>query len=466
MNIHIVLLSGGSGSRLWPKSRSKYPKQFLDIENNGLTMLENTLKRIDKINYSSLSLICNEDHKFFAQHQINIFDKDASIIIEPEGRNTAPAIAISALLTHGDPILLVLPVDHIINNEEVFYRMVKESLELAEKGHLISFGIKTSSAHTGYGYIKKGSKNSIGYDISKFIEKPEYQKAKEYHSSNEYFWNSGMFLFQSSSYLQELKKYRNDIYDLCKQSVDNVDIDNNFIKINKEIFLKCPSDSIDYAVMEKTTKGVVIPLEILWSDIGSWESLWKISKKDENMNVISGDVMTYDTKNSYISSEDQLVAVVGIDNLIISVTDNAILISDKSKSEDLKEIINLLSETKLEHLNFHRKVHRPWGNYDSIDSDDGFQVKRITVSPKQKLSVQMHHHRSEHWVVVSGTAIVHYGDKQIELNINESTYHDKEVVHALENPGDKPLILIEVQIGEYLGEDDIVRYEDIYGRAE
>ena len=465
--MHAIFLSGGVGSRLWPISRSKHPKQFLDVLNSGSTMFQETVNRLEDIDISSMVTVCNEDHRFFVAEQLESIDKNSSIIIEPEGRNTAPAIALAALLAEGDPIMLVLPADHVIVDKKLFSKIINESIQLADKEHLITFGIQTTSPHTDYGYIKKGLKSSNGFHIEKFIEKPDLDIATTLHNSDDYFWNSGMFMFKASTYLDELKKFRPDIYEACVKSIENTSKDNIFLNIDAKEFSKCASESIDYAVMEQTKKGIVVPMDVGWNDIGSWSSLWDLAIKDDNSNTFFGNVLSFDSTNSLVqNNHNQLLATVGIDNLIISITDNAILIADKSKSKEVKSVVLELEKNNMEESRLHRKVYRPWGSYDSIDSDDGFQVKRLTVKPKQKLSVQKHYHRSEHWVVVSGTALVHYGNKSHELNVNESTYHDKEVVHALENPGNKPLVLIEVQIGDYLGEDDIVRYEDIYGRKD
>ena len=467
MTIHAVLLSGGVGSRLWPMSRSMYPKQFLDIFNTGRTMFQETVNRLEGIEVSSMVTVCNKDHRFFVTEQLKSIDKRSSVIIEPEGKNTAPAIAVSALLAQDDPILLVLPADHIIFDKKLFSKIINDSIGMAEEGNLITFGIQTKSPHTGYGYIKRGLKTSNGFHIDKFIEKPNEEIAMTFHNSEDYFWNSGMFMFKASIYLDELKKFRPDIYEACIKSTVGISKDAPFLNIDSNEFSKCASESIDYAVMEQTKKGIVVPMDVGWDDIGSWNSLWDIAKKDKNNNASFGNVMSFDSTNSFIQNNyNQILATVGVDNLIISVTDNAILIANKSMSKEVKRISIELEKNNMEQGKLHRKVYRPWGSYDSIDSDDGFQVKRLTVKPKQKLSVQKHHHRSEHWVVVSGTAIVHYGNEKHELAVNQSTYHDKEVIHALENPGNELLILIEVQVGDYLGEDDIVRYEDIYGRKD
>ena len=466
MQIHIVFLSGGAGSRLWPVSRTKHPKQFLDIQKNGNTMFQNTLSRLKDINISRYTIVCNEDHRFFIANQFSEINIPNKIIIEPEGRNTAPAIALASLFAENDEVMLVLPVDHLIFDVTSFTKIINDSVKLAQDKNLITFGIKTTSAHTGYGYIKKGKKFSNGYRVDEFKEKPSIELASKYHESDKFLWNSGMFMFKPSVYLNELKKSQPQIYDACCKASNNYDDKSDFIDIDKDEFRKCPADSIDYAVMENTNDAIVIPMDVGWNDIGSWNSLWEVSKKDDNLNVINGNVIVEQTTSSFIDSNNILVATLGVSDLIISVTDDAILVANKNKSDEVKKITDKLASKKMEQQHYHRKVYRPWGNYDSVDFGEGFQVKRITVDPKQKLSVQMHHHRSEHWVVVSGKAIVHYGEEKHELNVNESTYHDKEVVHALENPSDKPLVLIEVQIGSYLGEDDIVRYDDIYGRVD
>jgi len=465
MSICAVIMAGGSGTRLWPLSRAAHPKQFLSLNGKG-TMLQETVKRLNNLDVESLITICNEDHRFLVAEQLREIGTLGSIILEPSGKNTAPAIALAAIQSfENDPILLVLAADHVIKDQAAFERAVINAAPLAESGKLVTFGIVPHEPHTGYGYIKKGKSEGAGFIVDQFVEKPSVGLAKDYLSSGEYLWNSGMFLFKASRYLEELKKYRPDILKYCESSMLNVEADLNFLRVNKEKFSLCPSDSVDYAVMEKTEGAVVVPMDAGWSDIGSWTSLWDISKKDSEGNVIGGDVILHNSTNSYIEAGNTLVAAIGVDDLIIVSTKDALMVARKDSVQDAKVIAQQLKADSRNEWDLHREVYRPWGKFDSIDTGDGYQVKKLTVNPGAKLSVQMHYHRSEHWVVVAGQARVYYGEKWSILNVNESTYHGKEVVHALENPGDVPLELIEVQVGDYLGEDDIVRYADVYGRA-
>jgi len=462
--IKAVIMAGGSGTRLWPLSRAGHPKQFLAL-NGKETMLQATMKRLDSLNIDASVTICNEDHRFFVAEQLREINRLGSIILEPIGRNTAPAIALAALMDEGDPLLLVLAADHVIQDEAAFTTAVIKALALAEAGKLVTFGIIPSEPHTGYGYIKKGDEVSGGYLVNKFIEKPSSDVAQEYLNAGDYLWNSGMFLFKASRYLNELQKFRPDIFDACVASTDRVESDLDFMRVNKESFIECPSDSVDYAVMEKTADAVVVEMDAGWSDIGSWASLWDISKKDKNGNVSHGDVILHGTNNSFVRTDGKLVATVGVDNLIIVSTKDALMVAHKDSAQDAKIIVQKLKDDKRTEWELNREVCRPWGKYDAIDHGDQYQVKRITVYPGAKLSVQLHHHRAEHWIVVSGTAKVTNGDKTFLLSENESTYIPIGVVHALENPGKISLELIEVQSGSYLGEDDILRFEDIYGRV-
>tara|TARA_B110000114_G_C15088519_1_gene397346 strand:- start:1613 stop:3007 length:1395 start_codon:yes stop_codon:yes gene_type:complete len=463
MNICAVILAGGTGSRLWPLSRASHPKQFLSLLGDN-TMLQATVKRLDGLNIQSSVTICNEEHRFFVAEQLREINKLGTIILEPVGKNTAPAIALAALSLHDDPLMLVLAADHVIQNESGFTKAVSDAIPLAESGKLVTFGVVPKEPHTGYGYIKRGRKKGVGFVVDKFVEKPSFDLAKEYLTSGEYYWNSGMFLFKASRYLAELKKFRPDIFDICKASVESLASDLDFLRIHKEKFSECPSESIDYAVMEKTADAVVVPMDARWSDIGSWSSLWEVSKKDDNGNVSDGDVLMHETNNSFVKSDDKVVTTIGVDDLVVISTKDAVLVAHKNSAQNTKIITQMLRDKNRTEWDLNREVYRPWGKYDSIVKHDGYQVKKLTVKPGAKLSVQMHHHRSEHWVVVAGQARVHYGEESFEIGVNESTYHGKEVVHALENPGDVPLELIEVQVGDYLGEDDIVRFEDKYGR--
>jgi len=465
MSICAVIMAGGSGTRLWPLSRASHPKQFLSLHGKN-TMLQETVNRLDGLNISSSITICNEEHRFFVAEQLREVEKLGSIILEPVGKNTAPAIALAAFHSiKEDPLLLVLAADHVIQDNAAFEKAVSAAIPLAESGKLVTFGIVPNEPHAGYGYIKGGKACNSGFEVDKFVEKPSLDLAKEYVASTEYYWNSGMFLFKASRYLEELNNCRPDIYEACKNSLDTTESDLDFLRINKEKFEACPSDSIDYAVMERTEDAVVVPMDADWSDIGSWSSLWDISKKDENGNTAHGDVLLQNSNNSYIRSDEKLVAVVGIDDLVIVDTKDALMVAHRDSVQDAKIIAQQLKSQSRTEWESHREVHRPWGKYDSVDSGDGYQVKRITVKPGAKLSVQMHHHRAEHWIVVSGTAKVTNGDKTFLLSENESTYIPIGVIHALENSGKTILELIEVQSGSYLGEDDIVRFEDKYGRV-
>jgi len=456
-------MAGGSGTRLWPLSRAAHPKQFLRLHGED-TMLQATVKRLSGLNVQASITICNEEHRFFVAEQLREIDKLGSIILEPVGRNTAPAIALAALTASDDPLLLVLAADHVIQDEAAFNAAVMRAIPLAEAGKLVTFGIVPTQPHTGYGYIRRGKDLGEGFEVDAFVEKPSSGVARDYLSSGDYYWNSGMFLFRASSYLEELKKFRPDILDQCKASVTEVTADLDFLRINKETFESCPAESVDYAVMEKTSRAVVVPMDAGWSDIGSWSSLWDISEKDGEGNATHGDVVLHNTHNSYVRTDDKLVAAIGVNDLVIVATKDTIMVAHKNCVQDVKIITEILKANSRSEWELSREVYRPWGKYDSIDSGEGYQAKRITVKPGAKLSVQMHHHRAEHWVVVAGAAMVTNGDKTFLLSVNESTYIPIGVVHALENPGKVNLELIEVQSGSYLGEDDIVRFEDRYGR--
>ena len=463
MSICPVIMAGGSGTRLWPLSRAAHPKQFLRLHGED-TMLQATVKRLSGLDIQASITICNEEHRFFVAEQLREIDKLGSIILEPVGRNTAPAIALAALTAKDDPLLLVLAADHVIQDEAAFREAVIRAIPLAEAGKLVTFGIVPSTPHTGYGYIKRGKDLGEGFEVDAFVEKPSSDVAQDYFSSGDYYWNSGMFLFRASNYLEELKKFRPDILEQCQGSVMDVKTDLDFLRIDKDMFESCPAESVDYAVMEKTSHAVVVPMDAGWSDIGSWSSLWDISEKDGEGNSTHGDVILQSTRNSYVRSDNKLVAVIGVDDLVVVSTKDALMVAHKDSVQDVKMITESLKIQARSEWQLSREVYRPWGKYDSIDSGERYQAKRITVKPGAKLSVQMHHHRAEHWVVVSGTARVTNGDKTFLLSENESTYIPVGVVHALENPGKVELELIEVQSGSYLGEDDIVRFEDRYGR--
>ncbi|MCF6247927.1 MAG: mannose-1-phosphate guanylyltransferase/mannose-6-phosphate isomerase [Desulfobacula sp.] len=468
-----VILAGGSGTRLWPLSRELYPKQLIDIYNEK-TMLQNTVLRLDGLDKISKPIIvCNEAHRFMTAEQLRQIDVDPmALILEPVGRNTAPAIALAALKameSHNDPILLVLPADHVIENENGFHKAIRSGIEFAESGSLITFGIIPKTPETGYGYIKKGEllDNNTGISkIDRFVEKPDIETAREYVESGSFCWNSGMFMFKASQIISELDIHCPGMVSPCKQALAGGSQDLDFFRLSLEQFKKIPADSIDYAVMEKTNKGVMIPIDVGWNDLGSFDALWQTGQKDKNLNVIKGDVLTHDVKSSYINSESSLITAVGIENFVIVETKDAILVSPRDRVQDVKKIVKQLKDNDREESITHRKVYRPWGSYETMDIEKRFQVKRITVKPGAKLSLQKHFHRAEHWTVVSGAAIVTKDEEQLLLKEDESTYISLGTMHRLENPGKIPLELIEVQSGSYLGEDDIVRFDDVYGRKE
>lgn len=464
-----VIIAGGAGSRLWPLSRQLNPKQLLKLCGDS-TLLQQTLSRLAGLEMASPVIICNEDHRFMVAEQLRQLGvSNASIILEPYGRNTAPAVALAALHALGngqDPVLLVLAADHFIADQRAFQLAVMAGAPLASEGQLVTFGIVPTHAETGYGYIQRGAAlPGQGYAVARFVEKPDASAAESYLESGDYYWNSGMFMFKASTYLKALSEYRPDILEACTRAMETGSLDMDFVRVNAEAFYNCPEDSIDYAVMERTRDSAVIPLDAGWSDIGSWSALWEIGHKDEQGNVCKGDVLTLGTHNSLIHAEHKLVATLGVDDLVVVETKDAVLVAHKDRVQEVKRIVQALKhDGRHEHMN-HREVYRPWGIFDSIDNGKRYQVKRITVNPGAKLSVQLHHHRAEHWIVVSGTAMVTNGEDQFLVTENQSTYIPIGQVHCLENPGVIPLELIEVQSGSYLGEDDIVRLKDQYGRA-
>ena len=465
-----VIMAGGSGSRLWPLSRQLHPKQFLALADAQLSMLQATLQRLQGLQVALPCLICNEQHRFLVAEQLRQLGlEQATILLEPVGRNTAPAIALAALQALGqadDPILLVLAADHLIQDVEAFHASIRTALPLAEAGRLVTFGIVPTHPETGYGYIERGAALAPGgFAVGRFVEKPDLSTARDYLASGDYFWNSGMFLFRASRYLEELERFQPAILDACRAALAGGAQDLCFTRIDRKAFSACPEDSIDYAVMEKTDAAAMVPLDAGWSDIGSWSALWEVSAKDAAGNVFKGDVLAQDSRNTYVHADSRLVATVGVEDLVIVETKDAVLVAHKDRVQDVKKIVERIKNAgRPEHLN-HREVYRPWGVYDAIDNGHRYQVKRITVQTGAKLSVQMHHHRAEHWIVVSGTARVTNGENTYLVTENQSTYIPIGQVHALENPGVIPLELIEVQSGAYLGEDDIVRFEDVYGRA-
>lgn len=465
-----VILSGGSGTRLWPLSRALRPKQLLSMVSNH-TMIQETVKRLDGISDMAAPLIvCNEEHRFTIAEQMREIDaKPSAIILEPFGRNTAPAVAISSFQAEkeaDEAVLLVLPADHVVGDVQAFHAAVSKGYDAARKGRLVTFGIVPSSPETGYGYIKSGKElvNDSVYSVEKFVEKPDLKKAESYLNEGGYFWNSGMFMLKASVYLDELKKFNPDMYEYARKSLDDAATDMDFIRLDKETFEKCPSDSIDYAVMEKTDKAAVIPVDMAWNDIGSWSALWEVGEPDEHGNVTYGDVILDESINSYVHADSRLVTTVGLKDHIIVETADAVLVAHRDKAQDVKNIVDKLKLANRDEALIHRKAYRPWGAYECIDQDSRFQVKRITVNPGASLSLQLHHHRSEHWIVVKGTARVTCGEKVFLMSENESTYIPLGEKHRLENTGKIPLELIEVQTGAYLGEDDIVRFDDVYGR--
>lgn len=467
--LYPVIMAGGSGSRLWPLSRQLNPKQFLALTDAELTMLQATIRRLDGLQTGLPRLICNEQHRFLVAEQLRQLGlEDAHILLEPVGRNTAPAIALAALqLAATDPaaVMLVLAADHLIQDIATFQQSVCAALPLAAAGRLVTFGIVPSHPETGYGYIEQGDAlPEGGFGVSRFVEKPDLDTARSYLASGRFFWNSGMFMFRADRYLQELERFQPQILAACSTALAGAREDMCFTRPDAEAFAACPDDSIDYAVMEKTDAAAMVPLDAGWSDIGSWSALWEVSSKDSAGNVLKGDVMALSSHNTYVHADSRLVATVGVEDLVIVETKDAVLVAHRDRVQDVKKVVERIkAEGRLEHIN-HREVYRPWGVYDSIDNGHRYQVKRITVQPGAKLSVQMHHHRAEHWIVVSGTARVTNGDKTYLVTENQSTYIPIGQVHALENPGVIPLELIEVQSGSYLGEDDIVRFEDRYGR--
>ncbi len=464
-----TIMAGGSGTRLWPLSRRMLPKQFLSLSGSK-PMLQETLLRLSGITLSDPVVVCNEAHRFLvADQMLQLGEENAAILLEPEGKNTAPAIAVAAiqaLKQDEDVLMLVLAADHVIENKDAFHQAIAQAEKLAMDGYLTTFGIVPTAAETGYGYIQRGDKLGDGFRVSRFVEKPDEQTAQAYLESGDYFWNSGMFLFKAKKYLSELEKYQPDIYQACLNTMENGQQDLDFFRLDKESFSQCPADSIDYAVMEKTDAAVVVPLDAGWNDIGSWSALWEMNEKDEKNNAIYGDVLSFESEDCLIHADHRLVTTVGVDNLVVIETKDAVLVADKSQSQNVKNIVEQLRQQERQEDQFHRVVYRPWGHFDSIEESERFKVKRITVKPGAKLSVQMHHHRSEHWIVVSGTARVRRGDEEILLAENESIYIHVGEKHSLENPGVIPLEIIEVQTGSYLGEDDIVRFEDLYGRGE
>ena len=474
-----VILCGGSGTRLWPLSREQYPKQLLPLLNNEDSLLQATARRMEGITGVQLGttmVVCNEEYRFIIAEQLRVMNNAASILLEPVGRNTAPALTIAALAAmrgEDDPILLVMPADHVITDTTAFHSVVHKSIKLAAEGAIITFGITPDSPETGYGYIQSGAafeKDGFFY-IERFVEKPNFDAAQSYLDAGSYLWNSGLFMMRASVWLSAIGYCRSDILMACRTAWNQNSVDGEFLRVERLAFEQCPADSIDYAVMENITTdadslptGIVIPFSAGWSDVGTWDSLWQILPKDNKGNVSRGDVLLHDCHGSLVMSENRLVACVGVEDIVVVETPDAVLVAHKDKTQDVKKIVASLKHEKRAEGQLHRKIFRPWGWYDCVDIGKRFQVKRIVVKPGASLSLQMHHHRAEHWIVVSGTAQVTRGDTKYLVSENESTFIPLGTRHRLENPGSVPLEIIEVQSGSYLGEDDIVRFEDDYGR--
>ncbi len=463
-----VILSGGAGTRLWPASRSMYPKQLLPLAGEK-TMLQATALRIQGLETTGdrCLVVTNEAHRFSVAEQLDAIEMRAQILLEPEGRNTAPAVALAALQAIGedpDAVLLVMPADHVIRDVEAFRTAVENGLAAAESGQLVTFGIVPTAPETGYGYIRTDTGDGRVVPVQQFVEKPDTKTAQSYLDSGDYFWNSGMFLLRASTYLEELARAAPAIAASCKKSMQNKSLDGDFIRPDKNLFLACPADSIDYAVMEKSSNAAIIPLDAGWSDVGSWSALQNVTPSDADGNALNGDVLVHDCRGSFVRAESRLVAAVGLRDLIIVETKDSVLIADRNRSQEVKELVSQLKAQDRPEKDLHRQVFRPWGSYDSIDNEENFQVKRLIVKPGAVLSLQKHAHRSEHWVVVKGKARITRNDEEFDLNVNESTYISIGDVHRIANPFDEPCHIIEVQCGDYLGEDDIVRLEDNYGR--
>ena len=464
-----VILSGGAGTRLWPLSRELYPKQLLPLAGKK-TMLQETVKRLEGIqDINSPLIVCNDAHRFMVAEQIRQLNKEPqAIILEPCGRNTAPAVAIAALYAQRietDPVLLVLPADHLIQDVPAFHQAVQSGVAQAEQGSLVTFGIVPTQPETGYGYIRaEQAAHDFVYPVAEFVEKPDLETANSYFHSGDYYWNSGMFMFCASRYLEELERYQPEMLTACRKAFTSMTADLDFQRLDEIAFAACPADSIDYAVMEKTDQAVVIPLSAGWNDIGAWSALWDVQPHDTEGNVIIGDVLTEAADDCYLHASHRLVAAVGVKDLVVVETADAVLVASRDQVQNVKGIVEQLKQQQRNEALLHRRVNCPWGSYEGVDAGERFQVKRITVNPGASLSLQKHHHRSEHWIVVKGTATVTCGKKVIGLSENQSTYIPLGEVHCLENPGKIPLEIIEVQSGAYLGEDDIVRFKDNYGR--
>ncbi|EFJ6777688.1 mannose-1-phosphate guanylyltransferase/mannose-6-phosphate isomerase [Escherichia coli] len=467
-----VIMAGGTGSRLWPMSRELYPKQFLRLYGQR-SMLQETVLRLDDVDAREPVVICNQEHRFLVAEQLRQINKlSHNIILEPVGRNTAPAIALatlSAIENGDDPILLVLAADHIINNKLAFHQAIKSAFKFALQGRLVTFSIVPTGPETGYGYIHRGQEETldeqIAYQVSRFVEKPNKETAESYIASGEYYWNSGMFMFRAKKYLEELEKFRPDILDACKAAIQGCEESDEFIKVDRDLFIACPDESVDYAVMEKTTDAVVVGLDADWSDVGSWSALWEVSPKDDKGNVLTGDTFLHNANNCYINTDEKLIAAIGVDDLVIINTKDAVLVVNKDQVQDVKKVVEYLKANHRSEYKRHREIYRPWGRCDVVVQTERFNVNRITVKPGAAFSMQMHHHRTEHWVILSGTGEVTIKDQKFLLTENQSTFIPIGAQHRLENPGKIPLELLEIQSGSYLGDDDIIRIKDQYGRC-
>jgi len=468
MSLIPVILSGGAGTRLWPLSREMYPKQLLALT-GPQTMLQETAARLAGIEGARDPIIvCNDAHRFTVAEQMRAMGRHAgAILLEPIGRNTAPAVALAALQAlklDPDATLIIAPADHVVRDARAFQQAAGVAAGLAAEGKLVTFGIVAHAPETGYGYIRRGEGRGPAYPVAQFIEKPALEVAQQFVASGDYYWNSGMFVFKASRYLDELEKFAPDMLAASRAAFDAAKADLDFVRIDRALFEKCRADSIDYAVMEKTQSAVVLPLDAGWSDVGSWSALFDALPADEDGNVLKGDVLLHDTRDCYVHSTSRLVAAVGMDDHVIVETKDAILVAPKDRVQDVKDLVAKLKKSGRSESSLHREVFRPWGSYDSLDSGERFQVKRLSVKPGGVLSLQMHHHRAEHWIVVQGTARITCADKTFLLSENESTYIPIGASHRIENPGKVALHIVEVQSGSYLGEDDIVRFQDNYGR--
>lgn len=469
-----VIMAGGTGSRLWPMSRELYPKQFLRLYGEQ-SMLQETVTRLKGLDTSEPLVICNEEHRFLVAEQLRQINQlSNNIILEPVGRNTAPAITLAALSAIGegyDPLLLVLAADHVIENPDAFHQAVMNAVPFAEQGKLVTFGIVPTGPETGYGYIQRGSEFSSHSDpvfrVQRFVEKPDLQTALQYLESGEYYWNSGMFLFRAKRFLEEMATYRPDILDACIKAIETSqpDAQQEFIRVDKDAFIACPDESVDYAVMEKTTDAIVVPLDAGWNDVGSWAALWEVNNKNPEGNALTGDVFTHNSSNCYINTDEKLIAAIGVENLVIVNTKDAVLVIDKSQVQDVKKVVDFLKNQERREYRLHRESYRPWGRNDNVVNTLRYHVNRLTVKPGGQFSLQMHHHRAEHWVVLSGTAKVSLDDKTYLLTENQSTFIPIGSEHMLENPGKIPLEILEIQSGSYLEDDDIIRIKDHYGRC-